>query len=891
MTGRLAALRVARRNTGRNRRRTGFLVALIAVPVAVAVVVAGMFRAGEFTVEESMRSIFGSGDIWVGSSGDPRVLTWLESTLDEVSPSATSTVLRSAHADLVPEAAGAETLSDVDPADPITGPMRAVAAGRAPESEDEVALSPLLAERMGVEPGDSVEVELPGAGLRSMQVAGLVGSPEVYDESLVTVTPALMDTVYPVAGDEGATVVIVDEDPVATAETLAERWDQQRHEFWPESAVRPKPPELSSVPDEIYAYFDRAEVEQLAEIARAEGDDAARNEAYRMIDATARPEITVPYLNVETRAALSGQQANFVVESAPSISTGVSALLLLEVAFVAGAAFAAGTRRRLREIGLLGANGASHKHIRLAVLGEGLTVGALGAAAGITVGIVVLVVGRPLIQPFVTKLLVGIGVSPIDLVGPAVMAVGAAAVAAWVPARTASRVPTTTALQGRMPAFPPRRWVVPVGLGLAGLGAVLLVVALASSSGLANVIVGVGGVMAVGGTALLAGPLLAFLARAADRVSGTTRLVLRDSGRHRTRSAVAVAATLVILLIPVVSIAFEATSETQQRVHRLPTPESHLLLIGAAPGEGMVGGASDLTRADIDRVAAILPEEAFARFEVIDVPALVGWEIPISEGEVPGVPAEVNGTSVAVATPELVEALDHPDLAGALAEDGLAVLGVEERAIDVEVAGQRHTVSEFPVPTLSFAMPQVLASEQVAAGLEGDRRTRALFVLSRPLTDSEQAAINNGYDVIGGFRDFTLADLYPLMLGGTLLIVLIVIALVTAVSASEVDHDLGIVVAVGAPGSIRRRFLGLLAGYQTLVAALLAIPLGLGLMKVVGLADDGYWAGPFGVVPSSYIEVPWPALLALGVALPLVVAALTALSVRSAPVTPPRRPT
>ena len=891
MTGRLAALRVARRNTGRNRRRSGFLVALIAVPVMVAVVAAGMFRAGEFTVEESMKSIFGSGDIWVGSSDDPRVLTWLESTLAEVSPSATSTVLRSVHTDLVPEAAGAETISDVDPGGPITGPMRAVAAGRAPESEDEIALSPRLADRLGVGSGDFVEVELPGAGLRSMQVVGLVGSPDVYDESLVTVTSEVMDTVYPVAGDEGVSVVIADEDPVATAETLAERWDRQRHEFWPDSAVRPKPFELSSVPDEFYVYFGRDEVEHLIQIARAEGDDAARSEAYRMIDATSRPEITVPFLNVETRAALSGQQANSVVESAPSISTGVSAVLLLEVAFVAGAAFAAGTRRRLREIGLLGANGASHKHIRLAVLGEGLTVGALGAAAGIAAGIVVLVAGRPLIQPFVTKLLVGIGVSPIDLVGPAAMAVGAAAVAAWVPARTASRVPTTTALQGRMPAFPPRRWVVPVGLGLAGLGAVLLVVALASRSGLANVIVGVGGVMAVGGAALLAGPLLALLARAADRVSGTSRLVLRDSGRHRTRSVVAVAATLVILLIPVVSIAFEATSETQQRVHGLPTPENHMLLIGAGPGEGMFGGGAELIQADIDRAAAILPEDASARFEVIDVPALIGWELPISEGGIPGVSTELGGAGVAVATPELVEALDHPELADALAEDGLAVLGVEDGAIDVELAGQRHTVSEFPVPTLSFAMPQVLASEQVAADLEGDRRTRALFVLSRPLTDSEQAAIYNDYDVIGGFRDFSLADVYPLMLVGTLLVVLIVIALVTAVSASEVDHDLGVVVAVGAPGSIRRRFLGLLAGYQTLVAALLAIPLGLGLMKVVGLADDGYWAGPFGVVPSSYVEVPWPALLAVGVILPLVVAALTAVSVRSAPVTPPRRPT
>lgn len=891
MSGRLAALRVARRSAWRSRKRTVFLIALIAVPVAVAVVVAGMFRAGEFTVEESMRSIFGTGDIRVGLSDDPEVLAWLESTLNEVSPQAEWTAMRSVHTDLIEAASGAETMTDVDPADPITAPMRAVTAGRVPESEDEVALAPRLAERLGVQPGDIVEVDVPGSGRTVMEVVGLVGSPGIYDESLITVTTSTMDTVYPVAGDEGTRVVIADQNPIGTAEALAERWHQDRRQLWPDSAVLPKPPELESIPDDIYVYFGRAEVEQLVDVARTDGDEAARDEAFAMIDASTRPEIAVPYLHVDTRAAMSQQPHNPVVESAASISTGVSALLLLEVAFVAGAAFAAGTRRRLREIGLLGANGASDKHIRLTVLGEGITVGALGAATGIGLGIAVLLAGRPLLQPFVTKLLVGIGVAPIDVMGPAAMAVGAAAMAAWIPARTASRVPTTTALQGRMPAFPPRRWVVPVGLGLTGLGAVLLVVALASSATLATVIVVVGGAMAVGGTALLAGPILAFLSRAADRVAGTRRLVLRDSGRHRTRSAVAVAATLVILLIPVVSIAFYATSEVQERVHGLPVPEDHLLLIGAAPGEGMFGGAADLTPEDIDQAAAVVPEETLATFDVIDTPALVGWEIPISEGEVPGMSSEDVGQSVAIATPELVEALDHPGLGGALAEDGLAVLGVEEGTIDVEVAGQRHTVSEFPVPILSFAMPRILMSEETAAGLQGERRTRALFVLGRPLSGAQQTALHRDFDVVGGYRDFALSDLYPLMLGGTLLVVLIVIALVTAVSASEVDQDLGIVVAVGAPGSIRRQFLGVLAGYQTVVAALLAIPLGLGLMKVVGLADDGYWAGPFGIVPSSFIEVPWPGLVALGVGLPFVVAALTALSVRSAPVTPPRRPT
>jgi hypothetical protein len=71
----------------------------------------------------------------------------------------------------------------------------------------------------------------------------------------------------------------------------------------------------------------------------------------------------------------------------------------------------------------------------------------------------------------------------------------------------------------------------------------------------------------------------------------------------------------------------------------------------------------------------------------------------------------------------------------------------------------------------------------------------------------------------------------------------------------------------------------------------LALPLGLGLVWVFSSAQDYVYAGPFGVVDASSIAVPWAWLSAFAVILPLVVGALTLVSVRSAPVTPPRRAT
>lgn len=117
------------------------------------------------------------------------------------------------------------------------------------------------------------------------------------------------------------------------------------------------------------------------------------------------------------------------------------------------------------------------------------------------------------------------------------------------------------------------------------------------------------------------------------------------------------------------------------------------------------------------------------------------------------------------------------------------------------------------------------------------------------------------------------------------------VALVNAVSAAELDEDVRTIVAVGAPGSFRRRFLGVLMGYQTAVAMALSAPLGLGLVWVFSSTQQWTQTGPFGVVDASIVFVPWGRLAVFAVALPLLIGLLTLVSVRSAPVTPPRRAT
>ena len=128
------------------------------------------------------------------------------------------------------------------------------------------------------------------------------------------------------------------------------------------------------------------------------------------------------------------------------------------------------------------------------------------------------------------------------------------------------------------------------------------------------------------------------------------------------------------------------------------------------------------------------------------------------------------------------------------------------------------------------------------------------------------------------------------MLVATLLVVLIVVAIVTSLSATEADGDLRTMVAVGARNSMRRKYLGLQSWMHTSIGTLLAVPLGLLLVGTTVKAGYAYRVvGSFGTYDSSLLYVPWLAVFGLALGLPLVVGLLTALFVRSAPTTPPRR--
>src|SRR5262249_27319031 len=154
----------------------------------------------------------------------------------------------------------------------------------------------------------------------------------------------------------------------------------------------------------------------------------------------------------------------------------VATVFLFLAALVAAAGFAVIAQRRLRQLGVFAAIGATPKHLRLVLMSNGAFVGATAALLGTVAGVVLWLVAAPMLETAVDHRIDRLGL-PWLLIGlTALLAIGAAMTAAWWPARTAARLPVVLALSGRPPKPRPARRpaiaavvLIAVGIGLLGL--------------------------------------------------------------------------------------------------------------------------------------------------------------------------------------------------------------------------------------------------------------------------------------------------------------------------------------------------------------------------------------------------------------------------------------
>jgi putative ABC transport system permease protein len=321
---------------------------------------------------------------------------------------------------------------------------------------------------------------------------------------------------------------------------------------------------------------------------------------------------------------IRASQADFVAKRRPdgaavqvrSDEAGSSSVLVLVLATIglvfvgllAVAGFTVMAQRRLRALGMLGAIGASHRHIRLVLLANGVVIGGVGALAGAIVGVAGWIALSPRLESLLGHRIDRFNLPWTPLLIAVLLATVTAVVAAWWPARAAARIPVVAALSARpAPPRPAHRF--------AALGAVLLALGLVSLflAQQKKVPFILGGVLATAIALLLLAPVgVATVGRFARHAPLAARLAMRDLARYRARSGAALAAiglAVGIAAVVALSAAVAAAKAAVPTGGNLPADQivvwlSQETMTGPVPA--LTSAQAEAMRKQVDTIAADL---------------------------------------------------------------------------------------------------------------------------------------------------------------------------------------------------------------------------------------------------------------------------------------------
>lgn len=573
-----------------------------------------------------------------------------------------------------------------------------------------------------------------------------------------------------------------------------------------------------------------------------------------------------------------------------------STVVLLLVCLIGAASFVVVAQRRLRQIGMLAAIGASPKHLRLVVVANGAVVGAIAAVLGSVIGLAVWVAIAPRMETVVGHridrfdvpwMLIGLGM---------LLAVGAASLAAWWPARTMARVPVTRALSGRPPRPRPARRSLVLAVPLLGLG----VLALAAGNDVVKD-EGNGLLMIAGAVAIPLG--IVFACPAAIRVLTPVarwlpvapRLALRDLARYRARSGAALAAISVGLGIAVAVVVMATAIKYGAGEGNLSDQQ----LLFRVDEENEVGTPVDVpakTPAEIEAFESAVAGVAERLDDTTIVPLDVAVDPAAKEprdGEVLQPPVslgrEVSETTyrdtgpIYVATPQVLEhagldqgspALDadvlidqelFSDIGGAdpdaIQEGALAFVGTSRKNLPIRDV-EAIDVSPYWSAPRSFVTPEAIRRN----GWE--TAPAAWFVEAKePLTGQQLAEAREMAADEGMTVEVRRAQegLGQMRAGATVVAVLLglgTLAMTVGLIRSEATGDLRTLAATGASGRVRRTITGVTAGTLAFLGALLGTA-GAYAGLAAGYDDD----------IAQLSQPPVPELVVIAVGLPLLAAA------------------
>lgn len=645
-----------------------------------------------------------------------------------------------------------------------------------------------------------------------------------------------------------------------------------------------------------------------------------------------------------------GQAANDVARTGYDTNTNATAALavlltvgiILETTLLAGPAFAVSAARQRRSLALIAANGARKSQLRRYVLAQAVLLGGVAAAAGAALGVGVgLLVDRAWQHTRWAMNAAG----PVDVpvgqvLGIAAVAFLAALVAAYLPARGATRLDLVDVLRGRGVTQRTVHAGMPVvGLLIGALGGVLLTVNLVHHGrewGIA-----LGGVVLFLGALLLVPWLLSTVGRVGGRFPLPLRIAVRDIGRQRGRSAPAVAA-IMAAVTALTALAIGGFSDDEQsRQDYQPQ---------AVMGEGFVAASGDGWVADLTaRVHDVAPQLQTLPRRLVGVSELFNPGEASSARSAAAVRVQRHGctpaqtvafdgrlecqvlgsnlgtphSDIRVLTPEQAAGLLRLDSTEqqVLADGGMLVIGgkdaISAGRVTVLTGSQRLDPEGFPTGRIrqatasavpAQALPAYRFAEAFPAGRVGavvapatvqaqqwptwvDRvelrapdgaiSTETQDALQQQLAQDEFLYVERGYRSEAFYVFLGLFVVFGLL-------VLVATLISTALAQAEARPDLATLAAVGAGRGLRRAVAAAQAFVVGLVGSLLGLVVGFvpGIAVTWPLTATGEQVVNGGVTIGSsgpIIVIPWLPLAAVVVGVPVLAALVAALGIRKAP--------
>ncbi|MER5351208.1 FtsX-like permease family protein [Kitasatospora sp. NPDC002551] len=584
------ALRIARRDALRAKGRSALVIAMVALPVLGVAGADVMFRSAELDpvekIERSMGQAEASLEILdrgavVLQTPDPevdrRITTVDDAKKENGKPVLTPEQQRSldtAPADLARQLLPGATLvplregpyittstveglanvriTELDLADPVWHGRYDVIKGRAPSADHEIAVTQAFLDTSGLKIGDRTSPR--GLEATPYTITGVAEHPgDLRGVDLFARPGALLDPLAKLPGAESGTrgrTSVSDE---------ANNW-------------------LVKLP--AGTTLDWAKVVELNKYGFLVASRTV------LLDPPPRSEVPF-YVDQDSRGGSS--RTPFLDRTSVVVIGTVMGMALLEIILLAGPAFAVGARRSRRQLGLLAAGGGDRAQVRAVVLGGGVVLGLAGALVGLVLGIGLVALLRTRAEEFAGQRFGHFDLQPLDLLGIALIGLVTGLLAAVVPAVQASRQDVVAALTGRDNLKPPSRKLALLGLLMLGGGSALALLGATGGFGGRSLAVLGGSAIAELGMVALAPYLVGLFGRLGRWLPLGPRLALRDSVRHRGRTAPAVAAVMAAVAGSVAVGVYTSSSDEELRREYVATGPDHSVTLSAGWGAGSDG--------------------------------------------------------------------------------------------------------------------------------------------------------------------------------------------------------------------------------------------------------------------------------------------------------------